>query len=219
MKVTLFARPRTRGIYIAGRLTLDQFNLDPKGLEGEHVRLEPLSMAHLPRLVEIGMDGDIFRWSTQPAQTPEDTPNFVETALREQSNGTSLTFATVERNSGLAVGSTRFLNIDRGHRRAEIGATWIAPTWQRTAVNTEAKYLMLRLAFDSWGCNRVEFKTDSLNERSRRAILRIGAKKEGILRNHMVMASGRLRHSVYLSVIRGEWLEVKAALEAKLARD
>ena len=202
---------------MARGLTVDQFNLEPEVLEGKHVRLEPLSLAHLPRLVEIGLDGDIFRWSPQPVQTPEDMRNFVETALREQLKGTSLPFATVERHSGLAVGSTRYLNIDRAHRRAEIGATWIAPSWQRTAVNTEAKFLMLRLAFESWGCNRVEFKTDSLNERSRRAILRIGAKEEGILRNHMVTASGRLRHSVYFSVIREEWPECKAALEAKLA--
>jgi N-acetyltransferase len=188
-------------------------------LEGSHVRLEPLSMAHLPRLVEIGLAGDIFRWYPRPIRTPEQMQAFVAAALGEQQAGTSLPFATIERRAGRAVGCTRFMNIDRPNRHVEIGGTWIAPAWQRTAVNTEAKYLMLRCAFDTWGCNRVGLKTDSLNEPSRRAIARIGAKQEGILRNHMVTASGRLRHSVYFSVIREEWAEVKADLENKLARD
>lgn len=174
-------------------------------------------MAHLPRLVEIGLQDDIFRWYAQPIRTPEDMKALIATALEEQTAGKSLPFATIARSTGLAVGSTRFMTIDRPNRSLEIGYTWIAPPWQRTAINTEAKYLMLRCAFDSWGCNRVGLKTDSLNERSRRAIARIGAKEEGTLRNHMVTASGRLRHSVYFSVIRAEWPELKAALEEKLA--
>ena len=195
---------------------MPEISLEPVVLEGDHVRLEPLTMAHLPRLVEIGLEDDIFRWYAQPIRTPEEMKAFIATALEEQQAGKSLPFATVEGGPGVVVGSTRFMTIDRPNRTVEIGYTWIAPPWQRTAINTEAKYLMMRCAFENWGCNRVGLKTDSLNERSRRAIARIGAKEEGMLRNHMVTASGRLRHSVYFSVIREEWPEVKAALEAKL---
>ncbi|HEV2378881.1 MAG TPA: GNAT family protein [Terriglobia bacterium] len=196
---------------------MPEISFEPAVLEGEHVRLEPLTMAHLPRLVEIGLQDDIFRWYAQPIRTPEDMKALIVTALEEQKAGKSLPLATIARSTGLAVGSTRFMTIDRPNRSLEIGYTWIAPPWQRTIINTEAKYLMLGCAFDSWGCNRVGLKTDSLNERSRRAIARIGAKEEGTLRNHMVTASGRLRHSVYFSVTREEWPEVKAALEQKLA--
>lgn len=192
--------------------------VQPVVLEGQVVRLEPLCIEHLARLIEIGLQDDIFRWFTQPVRTPEEMRTFITTALEEQEAGKSIPFATIERCSALAVGSTRFGNIDRAHRLVEIGWTWIAPAWQRGAINTEAKYLMMRHAFDVWGCNRVEFKTDSLNERSRRAIARIGATEEGTLRNHRITASGRLRHTVYFSVIREEWPEVKAALEAKMEK-
>jgi N-acetyltransferase len=192
--------------------------VQPVVLEGQNARLEPLSLDHLPRLAEIGLGDDTFRWFTEPVRTPAAMRKFIGTALDEQAAGTSLPFATLDRRLGLAVGSTRFMNIERVHLRVEIGGTWIAPAWQRTAINTEAKYLMMRHAFETWGCNRVELKTDSLNERSRRAIARIGAREEGIFRNHMVTASGRLRHSVYFSVIRKEWPEVKAALEAKMEK-
>jgi RimJ/RimL family protein N-acetyltransferase len=192
--------------------------VQPVVLEGQNARLEPLSLDHLPRLAEIGLEDDIFRWFTEPVRTAAGMRKFIETALEEQAAGKSLPFATIERRSGLAVGSTRFMSIEGAHLRVEIGGTWIAPAWQRTAINTEAKYLMMRHAFETWRCNRVELKTDSLNERSRRAIARIGAREEGIFRNHMVTASGRLRHSVYFSVIRKEWPEVKAALEAKMEK-
>jgi len=198
---------------------MQEIPTEPPVLEGRYVRLDPLSMAHLARLIEIGLEGDIFRWYAQSIKTAEDMKALIELALEEQRAGKSLPFATIERATGLAVGSTRFMTIDRPNRTIEIGYTWIAPAWQRTAINTEAKYLMMRCAFESWGCNRVGLKTDSLNERSRRAIARIGAKEEGILRNHMVTASGRLRHSVYFSVIREEWPDVRAELERKLARD
>jgi N-acetyltransferase len=190
--------------------------LEPLVLEGENVRLEPLSLDHLPRFIDVGLEGDIFRWFTEPVRTPEAMRTFIETALADQAAGKSLPFATIERHSAVAVGSTRFGNIDCAHRLVEIGWTWIAPPWQRSAINTEAKYLMMRHAFEVWDCNRVEFKTDSLNERSRRAIVRIGATEEGTLRNHRITASGRLRHTVYFSVIREEWPQVKASLEAKM---
>jgi RimJ/RimL family protein N-acetyltransferase len=186
-------------------------------LEGRHIRLEPLSLAHHAQLCAVGLDEAIWRWNPRgTVRTPQEMRAYIETALEQQAAGESLPFATVEQSSGHAVGSTRFAEIDRANRRVEIGYTWIAPRWQRTAVNTEAKYLMLRHAFEALGCIRVELKTDSLNERSRAAIRRIGAQEEGIFRNHMVTASGRLRHSVYFSIIDSEWPQVKAGLEAKL---
>jgi len=191
--------------------------LQPVTLEGQHVRLEPLSLAHHAALTEVGLDDELWRWIVTPVRTPEDMRSYIETALREQAAGTALPFATVERASGRPIGSTRFLNIDGANRRVEIGATWIAKPWQRTAVNTEAKYLMLRHAFETLGCIRVELKTDSLNERSRKAILRIGAKEEGTFRNHMITSSGRLRHTVYYSIIDSEWPAVKARLLDKLS--
>jgi RimJ/RimL family protein N-acetyltransferase len=193
-------------------------NLEPITLEGKYVRLEPLSLDHHPRLCEIGIDDDIWRWTTAPVRDAEGMRTYIETALRYQKEGAALPFATVEQTSGQAVGSTSYLNIDKANRRVEIGATWLGRQWQRTPINTEAKYLMLRHAFDTLGCLRVEFKTDFLNERSRNAILRLGAKEEGVLRNHMVTASGRIRHSVYYSIIDSEWPTVRARLEEQLAR-
>jgi RimJ/RimL family protein N-acetyltransferase len=137
-------------------------------------------------------------------------------ALKEQANGMSLPFAQIEKATGRLIGSTRYMNIDRVHHRVEIGCTWIGREWQRTAANTEAKYLLLRHAFETLGCMRVELKTDSLNDKSRAAILRIGAKEEGIFRNHMITSTGRIRHTVYFSVIDSEWPEVKSRLERKL---
>jgi RimJ/RimL family protein N-acetyltransferase len=124
----------------------------------------------------------------------------------------------MEHSSGQIVGSTRFMNIDCANRRVEIGSTWIVPRWQRTAINTEAKYLMIRHAFEVWKCVRVELKTDALNQKSRAAILRIGAKEEGTLRQHIVTHTGRLRDSVYFSILDKEWPEVKARLEEMCAR-
>jgi N-acetyltransferase len=186
-------------------------------LEGRSVRLEPLSLAHHAPLCEVGLDEELWKLIPERVATPEDMKKYIQSALDAQAAGIALPFATVDRASGRAIGSTRFGNIDRANRRVEIGWTWLGLAWQRTAANTEAKYLMLRHAFDVWKCHRVELKTDSLNERSRRAILRIGAKEEGTLRNHMVTWSGRLRHTVYYSVIESEWPAVQAELERKLA--
>jgi RimJ/RimL family protein N-acetyltransferase len=192
--------------------------VEPVTLEGRYIRLEPLSLSHHARLCEVGLEEDIWRWTTSQVRTPDEMRTYIETALEWQAAGTALPFATIERASGHAVGSTRFGNIDRASHCVEIGWTWIGLKWQRTPVNTEAKYLMLRHAFETLGCIRVELKTDSLNERSRAAILRIGAKEEGTLRNHMITASGRIRHSVYYSIIDAEWPQVKAVLKEKLAR-
>ena len=192
--------------------------VEPVTLEGKHVRLEPLSLAHHAALCEAGLDEDVWRWIAAPVRGPEEMRGYIEMALAEQAAGTALPFATIERASGRAIGSTRYGNIDRSNRHVEIGWTWIARPWQRTAVNTEAKYLMLRHAFETLDCIRVELKTDSLNERSRQAILRIGAQEEGTFRNHMITASGRIRHTVYYSIIDSEWPAVKASLEGKLSR-
>jgi N-acetyltransferase len=190
----------------------------PLTLEGSIVRLEPIRREHAPLFWEVAKDSmeEIFRWYPYSMKSSEDFQKLVDKALLEQERGESVAFATVERASGRVIGSTRFMNIDRANRRVEIGSTWIAPAWQRTAVNTEAKYLMLRHAFEVWGCARVELKTDALNQKSRNAILRLGAKEEGTLRRHVVTWTGRIRDSVYFSILDSEWPEAKAKLEAKL---
>jgi N-acetyltransferase len=192
--------------------------ITPVTLEGSVVRLEPIRRGHAAIFWEVAKDtlDDIFQWIPYRMQTREDFDRLVEKALHEQERGESVVFATVERSSGRVIGSTRFMNIDRANRRVEIGSTWIVPAWQRTAVNTEAKFLMLRHAFEEWQCMRVELKTDALNQRSRNAILRIGAKEEGILRRHVVTWTGRVRDSVYYSILDREWPEVKARLVTKL---
>ena len=188
----------------------------PVVLEGSHVRLEPLAKTHLAGLAGVGLDEELWRWIPVPVRTAEEMAGYVETALQEQERGVSLPFVLMEKATGRVIGSTRYGNIDRAHHRVEIGWTWVARNWQRSAVNTEAKYLLLRHAFETLGCMRVELKTDSLNDRSRAAILRVGAKEEGVFRNHMITASGRLRHTVYFSVIDSEWPAVKARLETML---
>jgi RimJ/RimL family protein N-acetyltransferase len=191
----------------------------PFTLEGSVVRLEPIRRAHAQLFYEIAKNDleDIFRWFPYSMKTSDDVEKFVAKVFEEQERGESVAFATVERGSGRVIGSTRFMNIDRANRRVEIGSTWIAPAWQRTAVNTEAKYLMLRHAFEAWGCFRVELKTDALNQKSRNAILRIGAKEEGTLRRHVLTWTGRVRDSMYFSILDSEWPEAKARLEDRLA--
>jgi RimJ/RimL family protein N-acetyltransferase len=193
----------------------------PITLEGSSVRLEPIRREHAAIFWDLaGNDADdIFRWIPYRMTSPEDFKQVVDNALVEQERGESVVFATVERRFGKVVGSTRFMNIDRPNRRVEIGSTWIAPAWQRTAVNTEAKYLMLRHAFEVWKCMRVELKTDALNQKSRNAILRIGAKEEGTLRKHLITWTGRVRDTVYFSILDTEWPEAKSRLEQNLRSD
>jgi N-acetyltransferase len=190
--------------------------IEPIILEGEYVRLEPLRIEHLENLCEVGFEESIWRWTMVQIETKSDMQRYIETALEEQSRGVSLPYVTIEKSSERAVGSTRFGSIDRQNRRVEIGWTWINPNWQRTVINTEAKFLMLRQAFEVWKCIRVELKTDALNEKSRNAILRLGAKEEGILRQHLITDSGRFRDTVYFSIIDTEWKTVKASLLLKL---
>lgn len=194
--------------------------LTPITLEGSVVCLEPIRAEHGEVFWNVAKDSldDIFQWIPYRMKTREDFQRLVEKAFLEQERGESVVFATVERSSDRVIGSTRFMNIDRVNRRVEIGSTWIAPAWQRTGINTEAKYLMLRHAFEVWQCFRVELKTDALNQKSRNAILRIGAKEEGTLRRHVLTWTGRVRDSVYFSVLDTEWPEAKVRLEAMLAR-
>lgn len=198
-------------------MDMQLMDVAPIVLEGRHVRLEPLAMKHHAALSQV-IDPTLLQWFSKPATTPEELHEFIATATREQAQGRAVAFATIDRASGRAIGSTRFGNIDRANRRAEIGWTWIGRLWQRTAINTEAKLLMLSHAFERWGCIRVEFKTDSRNTQSRAALARLGATEEGYFRNHMVTASGRIRHSVYFSIVESEWPLVKRRLEARLAQ-
>ena len=190
----------------------------PVALTGSSVCLQPLRRDHAAHFWEAAKHDveDIFRWIPYSMRTPEDFQRVVDKAFAEQARGESVVFATIECASERVIGSTRFMNIDRDNRRVEIGSTWLAPAWQRTAINTEAKYLMLRHAFEVWNCIRVELKTDALNEKSRNAILRLGAKEEGILRKHLITWNGRVRDTVYFSVLDTEWPDVKARLEARL---
>lgn len=193
-------------------------HLAPVTLDGRIVRLEPLELAHVPALAEVGLDAPIWQWTLARPRSEADLRDWAQAAIRNRDAGTELPFVTLEASTGRPIGSSRYLNIVLEHRRLEIGWTWLAPPWQRTGANREAKLLMLRHAFETLGCRRVEFKTDSLNEPSRRALLGIGATFEGIFRNHMVMPDGRMRHSAYYSVIDDEWPAVKAALERSIDR-
>jgi len=172
---------------------------------------------HVDAFIAIGLGRDIFRWFPFAVDTADAMRAYVRASLEGQAQGSIVPFATVTQDGGQVAGSTSFLNIDRAHHRLEIGATWLGAPWQRSACNTEAKYLQLRHCFEDLGCVRVEFKTDALNQRSRAALTRIGAVEEGIFRNHMICPGGRRRDSVYFSVIDSEWPRVKALLEAKLA--
>ena len=189
----------------------------PVTLEGRHVRLEPLSRHHREDLARVALDADLWRWTPTQLHSAEDLDAYIETALSSQRAGTAIPFATVDRSTGRAIGSTRFGNIDAQHRRVEIGWSWLGRQYQRKAFNTEAKLLMLAHAFERLSCIRVELRADVLNTKSRNAIARLGAKEEGVLRHHMILPDGRLIDWVYYSVLRDEWPAVRAGLEQKLA--
>jgi RimJ/RimL family protein N-acetyltransferase len=192
-------------------------HIGPVTLDGHQVRLEPVSLAHVPALWRAGAPEEIWRYLPRTMRSEEEMRAYVASELAKQEAGLVVRFVTVAKAIAQVVGSTSFLNIDRQHRRVEIGGTWITPTWQRSAINTEAKYLQLRHAFETLGCIRVEFKTDALNTKSRQALVRLGATEEGTFRNHMIMPGGRIRHSVYFSIIHDEWPRVKAHLEGLVA--
>jgi RimJ/RimL family protein N-acetyltransferase len=192
--------------------------ISPVILEGQHVCLEPLSPAYEKSLIDAVSDGELWNSIVTIVPSPATMAAYIASALEAQAQGHELPFVIIRKSSGQVVGSTRFYYIDREHRRVEIGYTWLAASAQRTVVNTEAKLLLLTYAFEVLRCIRVTFLTDVLNQQSRTAILRLGAKQEGVLRNHMIMPNGRFRDSVCFSIIETEWPEVKARLEAKLGR-
>jgi len=196
--------------------------VEPVLLEGKHVRLEPMARERAPAIASAlalaTVDGNMWESKVTAIPRPETALAYVETALAELDAGTSMPFVTVHRESGKAVGSTRYMNIEGPHRRLEIGTTWIGKSFQRTAINTEAKYLMLKHAFETLRCIAVDLRTHEKNLQSRAAIERLGAKLDGLLRNHRIMPDGTLRNTATYSIIDTEWPGVKAALAARLRR-
>jgi RimJ/RimL family protein N-acetyltransferase len=197
----------------------DQFDVMPVTLEGRHVRLEPMSHDHLDRLVAAGSFDEIWTWLSIWPQDRGEWEQWMESALAARDAGSELPFTTFDATTGEVVGSTRFLNSDRPSRRLEIGWTWITPARQRTAVNTEAKYLQLRHCFEELGYRRVELKTDARNQKSRNAMLRIGAQFEGIARKQMLTRGGMNRDNAWFAFVDDDWPGVKQRLEAMLAGD
>ncbi len=185
-------------------------------LDGKHVRLEPLSSEHIDGLCEAIYDGELWKLYVTLVPHPDNIHEFFSNAQKANKSGDGLTFATIDKHTNRIAGSTRFMKANLPYKRIEIGYTFLGKSWQKTRLNTEAKLLMLSHAFESLGLNRVEFLTDYLNSSSRQAILRLGAKQEGLLRNHMVMPDGRIRDSVMYSIIENEWLGVKQHLSCKL---
>jgi RimJ/RimL family protein N-acetyltransferase len=193
-------------------------SIEPVTLSGGIVRLEPLQREHASDLYEASQDQRIWRFLPQnPSQSLAEIQNWIAFTLQLQEAGSILPFAIIMQEHNRAIGSTRYLDIQTQNRGLEIGWTWLTPTVQRTGVNTECKYLLLRHAFEQLGMIRVQLKTDSRNLQSQRAIERLGAVKEGTLRNHMILPDGYYRHSVYYSIIESEWPTVKAGLEEKMA--
>jgi len=194
-------------------------NVQPVALIGKVVRLEPLSAAHVPDLMLAGHDAGIWRYMLYGYPDTEAKMRvWVLDMLKRQAAGTDLPFAVICLQTDRAIGATRYLEIRLEQRGLEIGGTWYAVEFQRTAVNSESKYLLLKHAFEVLGCIRVQFKTDLRNERSRRALERIGARQEGVLRNHYILPAGIIRDSVYYSILDREWPLVKARLESFLQR-
>jgi len=191
--------------------------VDPVTLDGVRVRMEPLDLSrHWAGLVEIGLDPDLWLWTTTIIRSEADLRRYLDTAIAERERGVSLPFATIDKASGRVAGCTRYGNIAMEHRRLEIGWTWVGLPFRRSHVNTEAKYLMLRHAFETLSCMRVEFKTSAKNQRSRDAMKRIGCIEEGTLRKHMLRDNGESRDTVYLSILDTEWPAVKSRLEGMM---
>lgn len=197
---------------------MDAPSLDirPVVLEGRYVRLEPLVREHLDGIVAAGSYDDIWTWMTVRPEGREGFALWIDAALEAAATGAELPFTTIDRASGEIIGCTRYLNIERASRRLEIGWTWITPRMQRTYVNTEAKYLQLRHCFEELGCLRVELKTDGRNIRSQNAMLRMGARHEGVFRKHQLTQGGINRDTFWFSIIDDEWPDVKQRLEAML---
>lgn len=191
--------------------------IEPVTLSTDKLVLRPLSFVHVPALAEAARDGELWEKQTTTVPRSEGFEDYVRKALELQAAGLALPFTTVVREGDRVVGSTRYMNIDAAHHRVEIGTTWIAKSWQRSFVNTHAKFLMLRHAFEGLGCIAVELRTHRLNDQSRAAIERLGAKLDGILRQHMIMPDGHIRDTAVYSITRDEWPTVKEGLEKRMA--
>lgn len=193
--------------------------VQPVTLTGKYVRLEPMTEAHISGLADIGIGQSFWHFMLYGnMESADDMRNWVLDILSRAENGSDLPFVAIHLASGRVAGATRYLNIMPKDRGLEIGGTWYGTDFQRSAVNTECKYLLLRHAFETLGCIRVQLKTDLRNERSQKAIERIGAVREGVLRNHMILPDGRYRHSVFYSILDTEWLAVKTKLEDIMGR-
>ncbi len=204
--------PRAR-VFHAG------MEIRPVTLEGRFVRLEPLELdRHWQGLRAVGLEPSLWRFTSARVRDDGELRRYLEKAIEERDAGSALPFATVHCESGRVAGSTRFGNIVREHRRVEIGWTWLGTEFQRTVVNTEAKYLMLRHAFEHWGCMRVEFKTSLTNLKSQNAMRRLGLVEEGTFRKWMFNEDGTIRDSVWFSCVDDDWPAMKARLEGMLAR-
>ncbi|HET9793947.1 MAG TPA: GNAT family protein [Thermoanaerobaculia bacterium] len=191
-------------------------NVAPVTLEGRYVRLEPMTIEHAEPLARVGLDPELWRLQPAPIETAGDMEAYVREALDLQRRGSALPFVIVERGTGEVIGSTRYMDIAPAHRRLEIGATWITPSRQRSGANTEAKRMLLAHAFEALGAIRVVFKTEAGNERSRRALRRIGAVEEGTFRQHLIARSGRRRDMVYFAILESEWPAVRERLAGLL---
>jgi RimJ/RimL family protein N-acetyltransferase len=191
-------------------------DLSPVTLSGRFVRLVPLALDHVPALWAAGNDADLWRWTLNHPRSEGDMRRYVQAALEKQAARGAIPFATTDVATGAVIGSTRFHNIEPAHRRVEIGYTWIGRRWQRTPANTEAKYLMLRHAFETWHVQRVSLKTDARNARSRAAIERLGARFDGVLRAHSPAADRGLRDTAYYSILDTEWPPVREGLVSRL---
>jgi RimJ/RimL family protein N-acetyltransferase len=194
-------------------------DIEPVTLTGRYVRLEPLSLDHAPGLWAVGHDADIWRFMPYgPIDSLDRMKWWIGEMLRRQAAGDDLPFAVIDLANGQPIGATRYMTIERANRSLEIGGTWYGKAFQRTAANTESKYLLLRHAFETLGCVRVQFRTDLRNERSQRAIERLGAVREAVFRKHLLMPDGYQRSSVFYSIIDDEWPAVKARLETMLGQ-
>jgi len=187
-------------------------------LEGDRVRLEPISLEHLPELAQVAFEPSIWRWISRRITNLDDLRNFIDIALAEVRAGTSIVWVTRSVSNGHVAGATRFYEISQEHRTMELGWTWLHPDFHRTGINVEAKYLQLRHAFEQMNAMRVALKTHHENLKSQTAIAAMGAKFEGVSRNHMIMPDGSIRHSYWYSIVREDWPEVKANLEVRLSR-
>ena len=191
----------------------------PVILQGKYVRLEPMTEAHAPALAQLGVGQPFWDFMVYGRmETVDDMREWVQDILARAEKGTDVPFVAIHSDSGHVAGASRYMNIIPKDRGLEIGGTWYGPEYQRTVVNSECKYLLLQHAFEKLGCIRVQLKTDLRNERSQRAIERLGAVKEGVLRNHMILPDGYYRHSVYYSILDTEWTAVKKRLEEMLNR-